>query len=355
MASPDPELSECLRIHAQVCRSFGSPFFGDFYGEMAADFDDGGPTAELMAPWIGAGRRKIFHDAAVNRIGNAFTWLAMGDEAPEVTAAFPRAPDGPGDAVQAWAAAKAALPRVRPLIDAFMVHEPQTNEVGRSAVLLAGFLTIAAEAGLPLRCFEVGASAGLNLHWDRFRYKLGEATWGDPASAVDVPSDWTGPLPPLDARIEVVERAACDRRRTDLADPAQRRRLLANIWPDQFHRLARSAAAIEMMLASGVEVEEADCVDWTRARVALRPGAATVLYHSIFWQYLDTATREALTATAKALGAQATPEAPFAWLRMEPPMENLATTYLTLTLWPAGEERRLAEVHPHGAWVRWQS
>jgi hypothetical protein len=26
---------------------------------------------------------------------------------------------------------------------------------------------------------------------------------------------------------------------------------------------------------------------------------------------------------------------------------------LTLTLWPGGERRALAEAHPHGLWVRW--
>jgi hypothetical protein len=235
-----------------------------------------------------------------------------------------------------------------------MAHEPQTNEVRRSAVLLAGFLTIAAETGLPLRCFEVGASAGLNLYWDRFFYELGDARWGDPSSPVVVPTEWTGPLPPLEARIEVIERAACDRRPTDLTDPAQQRRLLANIWPDQFHRLDRSRAAIGVALAERVEVEEADAVDWIRARVRTQAGAATVLYHSIFWQYLSPETLAAMLAAIEELGRRATAEAPFAWLRMEPLLDNLARTELRLTLWPGGEDRLLAEVSPHGHWIRWQ-
>jgi hypothetical protein len=151
----------------------------------------------------------------------------------------------------------------------------------------------------------------------------------------------------------VVERAACDRRPTDLTDPAQRRRLLANIWPDQFHRIERSEAAIALALAAGVHVEEADAVDWIRARVRLQAGAATVLYHSIFWQYLPAETLAAMLAAIEDLGRQATAEAPFAWLRMEPQLDNLALTELRLTVWPGGEERKLAEVSPHGHWVRW--
>lgn len=53
-----------------------------------------------------------------------------------------------------------------------------------------------------------------------------------------------------------------------------------------------------------------------------------------------------------ALGARATADAPFAWLRMESPPRTLAIVELRLTLWPGGEDRLLAEVHPHGAWVK---
>ena len=127
---------------------------------------------------------------------------------------------------------------------------------------------------------------------------------------------------------------------------------MACIWPDQFDRLERSRAAIALALDEGLKVEAADALDWVRARVRPQAGAATVLYHSIFWQYLPPATREGL-AQAIAEIAQTTAEAPFAWLRMEPPPDNLARVELRLTSWPGGEDRLLAEVHPHGAWVRW--
>ena len=39
---------------------------------------------------------------------------------------------------------------------------------------------------------------------------------------------------------------------------------------------------------------------------------------------------------------------------MEPPIDNLAVTELRLKTWPGGRERKLAEVSPHGAWVKWQ-
>jgi hypothetical protein len=349
--SDDP-IPGALRMQAGVCRDFGAPFQAAMLERLAADYEAGGPVRGLMLPWSGASARKLFDDAAPIRLGNAFTHLALGDEAPALAAAYPSAARPAGDIDAAWRAAQAAMTDHRDHLAAFMGHEPQTNEVRRSGCLLGGFLAVAAATGLPLRCFEIGASAGLNLFWDRFHYRLSDAEWGEPASPVEIPVAWNGPPPPQ-ATVVVAERAACDRRPTDLTDAAQRRRLLACIWPGQFDRLARSRAAIDLALASAVHVDAADALDWTRDRVRPQAGAATVLYHSIFWQYLPHETRDALAAAIAGIGACATADAPFAWLRMEPPMTNLATVELRLTLWPGADDRRLGEVHPHGAWVRW--
>ena len=131
----------------------------------------------------------------------------------------------------------------------FVDHEPQTNEVRRSACLAPGFLALAEAKPLPMRIFELGASAGLNQLWDRYAYDLGDAgAWGPPDSPVRIPTDWRGPPPPLDARIEVTERAACDRKPVDLADPAARQRLRAYVWADQRDRLDRLDAAVAAAL-----------------------------------------------------------------------------------------------------------
>jgi hypothetical protein len=127
---------------------------------------------------------------------------------------------------------------------------------------------------------------------------------------------------------------------------------MAYVWADQPERLARLRAAIGVTLANGVQVEAADAADWVRSRVRSRAGAVTVLYHSVFWQYMTRDSRAALRALIGELGAAATPEAPFAWLRMEPP-EDMMGMEVRLTLWPGGSERKLADVHPHGATVCW--
>ena len=47
-------------------------------------------------------------------------------------------------------------------------------------------LVIAARHRLPLEVFEIGASAGLNLGFDCYRYAFGAAHWGDPSSPVRI-------------------------------------------------------------------------------------------------------------------------------------------------------------------------
>lgn len=348
----NPETPRALRLQAAGCRRLGSPFHGDLLEQMAQDLEDGGPVTALLAPWADADLRRMIDDAAPLRLLGALHDLVLSGDEPALAATYPR-PGRETDAATVGLVARAAIIRHQDRLAAFMAYEPQTNEVRRSVCLAPGFLTIAHDAGLPLRTFEVAASAGLNLSWDRYRYRFGEAVWGDPESSVVMDTEWTGGRALVEARVEVIERAACDRRPIDLTDPVQRRRLLAYIWPDQFERLDRIRAAIDLALSLGVTVEAADAVAWTARVAAPHPGAVTVLYHSVFWQYMPAESQAALARTIADLGAKATPDAPFAWLRMEPPPGNMAAMEVRLTMWPGGEDRVLAEVHPHGASVKW--
>ena len=348
----NPELARSLRLQAAGCRNLGSPFHGDLLTLAADDLQAGGPVTALLAPWATTDYRKLVGDAVCLRLLGSLHDLVLSGDDPALAATYPQ-PGRDADPAIAWITARAAILRHQDRLAAFMTHEPQTNEVRRSACLAPGFLTIAAETGLPIRAFEVAASAGLNLNWDKYRYQFGDTAWGDPEARVVMDTQWTGSAPPVDARVEVVERAACDRRPGDLTDPDQRRRLLAYIWPDQFERLDRIRAAIDLALSLRVTVEEADAVDWTARVAAPRAGAATVLYHSVFWQYMPAESQAALAQALASHGASATRAAPFAWLRMEPPPEHMSNMEVRLTLWPGGEDRILATVHPHGAWVKW--
>jgi hypothetical protein len=343
-----PDIVKALKLQGGACAQMGSPLSAALLDRAGEDWLAGGPVRDLVSPWDGVGVKALFEAAVPLRLLAAWRELALSGADPHVTEAYDRL-----DAEAIWPAVLRAMVAKRQRLADFMTHEPQTNEVRRSIGLVGGFLEIARATGLPLRVFEIAASAGLNLSWDRYRYQFGGAAWGDEAARVRIDTDWSGGLPPLDASVKVVERAACDRRPTDLSDPAQRRRLTSYIWPDQPERLARLEAAIAVALEGGVRVEAADALDWVRARVRPQAGAATVLYHSVFWTYMSPAQQAALTEAIEALGAQASPDAPFAWLRLEPPPDDITRMELRLILWPGRAERLLAESHPHAAWVRW--
>ncbi|HXQ15117.1 MAG TPA: DUF2332 domain-containing protein [Caulobacteraceae bacterium] len=343
----DP-LERMFRSQAEICAAFGSPFYAALAGLVVGDL---GELSRIFAPWQGQTIEVLMGAAVSLRFLGALHDLALSGDDLAVSAAFPPV----SDAAAAWDAARAAIERDPARFEAFMAHEPQTNEVRRSACLLPGFLTIAAETGLPLACLELGASAGLNQLWNRYAYDYGEAgRWGDASSPLTLDSAWSGPAPLWNAAVSVAHTSACDRKPIDLTDPLQRRRLKAYLWPDQTERIERFDAAVSMALAAGTRVESADAADWTLARAAPREGVATVVFHSIFWQYLPAETKAALRAALETHGAAATTSAPLAWLRMEPIEGQAFPIELRLTLWPGGEDRRLATVHAHGANVSWE-
>jgi hypothetical protein len=344
------DLRRIFQGQAGICASFGSRFYAALANRIVGDIAE---VSGLFAPWEGQDYVALTAAAVSLRFLGSLHDLALSGDDLAVTAAFPPAGE---DADAAWEAAKAAIARDPARFEAFMAHEPQTNEVRRSACLLPGFLTVAAETRLPLACLELGASAGLNQLWRRYAYDYGEAgRWGDAAAPLTLTADWTGPPAPWNTDACVVSTAACDRKPMILADPLQRRRLKAYLWPDQTERMERFDAAVAMALAAGVTVEAADAAAWAKDRAAPREGVVTCVYHSIFWQYLPPATQAALEAAISGHGAEATATAPLAWLRMEPVAGQPFPIELRLTLWPGGEDRRLATVHAHGAAVEWES
>jgi hypothetical protein len=330
------------------CESLGSPFTARLLTVLRDDVAANGTSAELARGWPG----DPVADALALRMAAALHALALAESAPDLVLRYP--PSAP-TIEQLRPIVLDAVREHQSAIRAFLSSPPQTNEVGRSGVLVGGFLQIAKDTGLPLRLLEIGASAGLNAIWDRYHYRLGAAGWGDPQSAVRIAPSWEGPSPPIDAPIRVMERLACDIAPVDLEDPAQRLRLRAYVWADQRERLSRLESAIDLARAYGPRVERADAGDWVRTRFReSAAGSATVLYHSIMWQYMPPETQASIRASLEEAGGRATSAAPLAWLRFEP-IDSVSKPELRMTVWPGAREVRLAVAHPHGSSVQWSS
>lgn len=331
------------------CDGAGSPFTARVLEAALADWRTGGALRELLPDWPGdAGK-----DVVPLRVAGALHAMALDGSDAALAALYPPQRDT-FDALLGPGAIGNALRSQRGRVADYLRVAPQTNEIGRSALLLGGFAAVAQATRLPLATLEIGASAGLNQLWHRYRYELGATRWGDPASAVRIRSDWQGAVPPLPERIDVASHAGCDMAPIDLRQPGAALRLASYVWPDQRERLERLRAAIALAQGSGLRVEAADALEWTRRELAVpRAGRATVLYHSMMWQYMPQATRDGLQQAITDAGSRATAAAPLAWLSLEPPAADIVFE-LRLTQWPGGASRVLASAHPHGRDAIWR-
>jgi hypothetical protein len=227
----------------------------------------------------------------------------------------------------------------------------QTNEVGRAGALVGGFLSVAERFSLPLRVLELGASAGLNLRWDHFHYEARGERWGPSDSPVRLCDFDTPPIPPLSVEATVQERRGCDRSPLDPTSPEDQITLLSFVWCDQAWRIRRLRAAFEVAEKVPAQVDRANAPDWLEEQLGMHSkGMATVVYHSIFMQYLTDADRERTIEALHTSGAEATTEAPLGWLRMEHAGDHAD---VRLTMWPGGEDRLIAHSGYHGAPVQW--
>lgn len=342
---------EGCRWQGEQCAALGSPFSAGLL-KAAAD-GELGPLEDLVSEWEGQSLGIHIREATPLRLLGALHYLVLTGEAPALAALYPEAsPRTDWPAV--LAAAHKLLETRRPAIAAFMASPPQTNEVGRSLCLAPGFLAIAARTGFPLSILEIGSSAGLNLRWDRYRYDLGGRVWGDPASPVLLSGDWQGPPPSETPAAKVIARAACDQSPIDLASDEAALRLQAYVWADQPARMARLRGAIAVARSVPADLVKADAADWVAANLSPSDGVATVLFHSVMWQYMPQRTQNAVSEAIATAAAKASASAPLAHLSMEPdPTREGFPMAVRLTIWPDGRSFHLADVHPHGAWVRW--
>lgn len=266
-----------------------------------------GPTSTLLPPRVRSGDRvglRIL--AALHRL------ILDGD------ADLPREP-GPAQR----SAVADALRQHPEVLAHYLARVPQTNEIGRGRQLRRAL----AEIPGPVRLFELGASAGLNLHPEQ---------WTDAHDAARLP--------------EIVERGGCDLDPLDPRDPDDVALLRSYVWIDNPRRreaLDRALAWAADMPAAVVRRSAADYA----ASLTLQPGTDTVIWHSALLMYLDGDERRRLAEAIEALGARATAKARLWHISWEWRSADDADHALRMRSWGAaegGSERVLAAGSTHG-------
>jgi hypothetical protein len=345
MGLDEGTVPERLAEQAGYCRDLGSPLYAALLDRAADDAGWGGVVAEVLEPVAGP-----YGSMLALRLMAAVHRMVLQGTVPGLATHYPST-GGDGDDGAAWRAFIDLLHEKTDDIRSLAAQPVQTNEVGRAAPLVGGFLEVARRFALPLRVLEVGASGGLLLNWDRYRYEARGETWGAESSPVRLCDFNTPPVLPFDTSASVVFRAGCDTSPVDASTEEGRLTLQSYVWPDQLHRFRLLREALEVARAYPVSVERAGAAEWTRARLAeTTDGAATIVYHSIVIDYLSRDERHALESAVAEAGAVARDTGPVAWLRFEPGEDSYD---VSLTMWPDGDERVVARAGPHGDAVTW--
>lgn len=348
---PDGQTTEetvrlAFATQAKACESLGSPFTASLCTlsaeRLAADY----PVGEKILSW--PGDPSPYGDSVPLRLAGALHALVLAKADPKLVSAYP---PHAAEADDLWDAVEHACRTHVPFILDRLKSAPQTNEIRRSAVLLPGFLTISGLCRKPLVLSEVGASAGLNLYWDHYAYRLGEMTWALQPSPVMLAPEWKGPTPP-NIPVHVTSRAGCDLNPLNPAREEDAMRLLSYLWADQTDRLERTRLALAIA-ANHQAVEKADAVDWLEQRLGIvHEDQVHVIYHTIAWQYLPKSSQQKGEALIAAAGERATERAPLARLQMEADGQKHGAA-LTLQVWPSGEKHLVGRADFHGRWVEW--
>jgi hypothetical protein len=346
----DHHLINVLEEQAHACTSLGSPMYGQLLTRVIEDVRADGVFAEVLA----GHEEDPGPSALALRLLGGLHRLVLAGHAPSLRRWYPST-GGEWDTAAAWSdvadVARQHISSLRASLD----RAPQTNEVGRSAALIGALLTLVHRSPLPVRLFEIGASAGLNLRADHYLYRFTGGQWGPTDSPVVIDDAWRGRRPP-DTDLRIIERHGFDIAPVDVVSDEGRLTLLSYVWPDMTMRLQRLQRAIDIARQVPAVLDRMSAADAVHGLRVVH-GTLTVLWHSVTWQYLTASERAQVTSAVAALGATADATTPLVWLSLEQRRRTPDSAHEFLVqarCWPDGSDEVLGVGAAHGPPVIWE-
>ncbi|MEO9819747.1 MAG: DUF2332 family protein [Paracoccaceae bacterium] len=340
-------LTSAFLDQADTCARMGSPLMGRILRILSNGWNPDSELGRAMDEYSGdigpAG-----HSLPL-RIAGGLHALVLLEKDAKLVAAYP--PNVVDDQTL-QAAVLGALHTHEGFFLSWTTSPPQTNEVRRSATLIAMAHVAHDYFDRPIVLSELGASGGLNLVWDQFNLDIDGTSLGPTDAVLTLRPDWDGPLPPL-ARPVIAMRAGVDLNPLDPSNVDDLLRLTAYLWADQPERLENTRLAAR---ALDVSVDRGDAIDWLDTRLRQVPqGHLHVIQHTVAWQYFPADAQKRGQELIEAAGAKATADSPLAWMQMETDGDTTGAVgaALTLRLWPGDITLHLGRADFHGRWVRW--
>lgn len=340
-----------FQAQVEACEELGSPLYAELLRRIVDDYELGGVSTQVLAGY----EDEPGPSALALRLLGSVHRLVLEGSVPALAAFYPSV-GGEWDPVLGWEAFEQVLQTRGSEVRSLLPQAPQTNEVGRSIALYGGLLRLAEDVRLPVRLLEIGASAGLNLRADYFRYELADGSGFGPAdSPVRFIEPWSGrPVEPA-PDLRIAERIGSDIAPVNPLSEAGALTLTAYVWPDMLERLSRLRGALEVAHHVPADVRRQDALSFLRG-AELAAGHVTVIWHSVMWQYLTPAEQSTADELIETLGAQATPSAPLARLCLEPMRRTPDAEHeflVALQVWPTGERHLIGSCPPHGPPAHW--
>jgi hypothetical protein len=205
-----------------------------------------------------------------------------------------------------------------PLQELIRTRLVQSNVVRRAVALRYALWAIGRRCTGPVHLLEIGASAGLLMNVDRYRYLIGEREFGRPGAPVTLDSQWrgTGPVPDLDGVPEIASKTGVDLHPVDIADSRERLWLRALVWPEQRSAAALLEAVIDEAGASPPPVVAGDAVDVCPALGRDLPeGEPRVVFHAATRMHVPEQRRAEFDEAIDSVGASG----PLFHVWLEPP------------------------------------
>jgi hypothetical protein len=247
-----------------------------------------------------------------------------------------------------WDRVDAALVEHREFLSRWTREQDvQTNEVQRAWALLPGFLSVA--DGRPFDLLELGPSAGLNLLFDRYRYRYSSGTWGD--GPLELSGDDRVPPPAelLARNVSVARRRGIDLNPVDVTTEHGARLLQSFVWADQTVRLERLRRAIQVVRSDPPELMRGDYVDALPGLLADRvDGSQLVVFQTASTMYLD----QGGMARVRAALHEAARREPLVFVTTGRPPDDDGFA-LEVERYPDGRAKRLGVFDFHGEWLDW--
>lgn len=242
------------------------------------------------------------------------------------------------------------------IVELISTRLTQTNVVRRCTCLLPTFSIVCRETSSPLALIDLGASAGLNLNFDRYAYSYQRdgreiLRWGLDSAQIRLEADLRGDgeLPPIPPAIPVASRDGIDLDPVDLSNPDQLLWLRALIWPEHVERHQQLIDAATEFKDSDIRMHAGDATRVLPALIESVPREhALVVYSTIALHQFLRESRQRIAITLAAASA----ERPVWQISLEGNDPELS---ITRYRHGAGTTEKLADASPHGWWIEWQA